>query len=63
MNSMPVRYSDGTIIRVAKPTESTNISPIFVDIPGYTWKFTINVESTRRIKFYRSPSHKLIKLN
>ncbi len=63
MNSIPVRNSDGTIIRVVKPTESTNISPIFVDIPGYNCKFTLNVESSRRINFYRSPSHKLKKLN
>jgi hypothetical protein len=63
MNSIPIQNGDGTIKRVVKPTESTNISPMFVGTPGYTWKFTLNLQSSRRINFYRSPSHKLIKLS
>jgi hypothetical protein len=38
MNSIPIQNGDGTIKRVVKPTESTNISPMFVGTPGYTWK-------------------------
>jgi hypothetical protein len=34
-----------------------------VDGPSYTWKFTVNVSSTRKIIFYNSTTHQLFKLN